>query len=112
MVCRLTVTLQPVESSVPVLGNLSNISLTGCYIETAAILASETKVRIFFSIDDNTLQLEGAVVRSIPGAGVGIHFLDSEDRTRAHRVLEYVENATKFYDRQVGYIGRMAATPE
>ena len=112
LVCRLTVTLQPVDSSVPVLGNLSNISLTGCYIETAAILASETKVRVFFSIDDNTLQSEGVVVRSIPGAGVGIHFLESEDRTRAHRIVEHVQSATKFYDRQVGYIGRMASVPE
>jgi diguanylate cyclase (GGDEF)-like protein/putative nucleotidyltransferase with HDIG domain len=112
MVCRLTVTLQPVDSNVPVLGNLSNISLTGCYIETAAILASETKVRVFFSIDDNTLQSDGLVIRSIPGAGVGIHFLESEDRTRAHRIVEHVQNATKFYDRQVGYIGRMASIPD
>jgi diguanylate cyclase (GGDEF)-like protein/putative nucleotidyltransferase with HDIG domain len=112
MVCRLTVTLQPADSNVPVLGNLSNISLTGCYIETAAILASETKVRVFFSIDDNTLQSDGLVIRSIPGAGVGIHFLESEDRTRAHRIVEHVQNATKFYDRQVGYIGRMASIPD
>ncbi len=112
LACRLTVTLQPVDSTVPILGNLSNLSLTGCYIETAAILASDTHVRIFFSIDDNSLQSEGVVVRSIPGAGIGVSFLESEDRTRAHRILEHVENATKFYDRQLGYIGRMASTPE
>ena len=112
MVCRLTVTLHPVGTNIPILGNLSNVSLTGCYIETAAILPSDTRVKVFFSIDDNSLQSEGVVVRSIPGAGVGISFLESEDRSRAHRILEHVENATKFYDRQVGYIGRMASIPE
>jgi hypothetical protein len=112
MVCRLTVTLQPVGSNVPILGNLSNVSLTGCYIETAAILPSDTRVKVFFSIDDSSLQSEGVVVRSIPGAGIGISFLESEDRSRAHRIIEHVENATKFYDRQVGYIGRMASIPE
>ncbi len=109
MVCRLTVTLQPAGSTVPVLGNLSNVSLTGCFVETAAILPSGSNVSVYFSVDDNTLQSEGVVKRSIPGAGVGIEFLESEDRARVHRILEHVESATKFYDRQLGYAARMAA---
>jgi diguanylate cyclase (GGDEF)-like protein/putative nucleotidyltransferase with HDIG domain len=109
MVCRLTVTLQPADSSIPVLGNLSNVSLTGCYIETSALLPSGSKVTVYFSVDDNTLQSEGIVRRSIPGAGVGIEFLESEDRARVHRILEHVESATKYYDRQLGYAARMAS---
>ncbi|MBV8475110.1 MAG: diguanylate cyclase [Acidobacteria bacterium] len=111
MICRLTVTLQPFGTNVPILGNLSDISLTGCYVETAAILACQTQVRIFFSIDDDTLQSEGVVVRSIPGAGIAIQFLEAEDRSRVHRILEHVQNATKFYDRQLGY-RRMAVIPD
>ncbi|HET7208227.1 MAG TPA: diguanylate cyclase [Terriglobales bacterium] len=107
MVCRVTVTLEPQGSSVPVLGNLANISLTGCYVETAALLTSGSKLRLFFSAEDSTLQAEGVVARSNPGAGVGVEFLESEDRARVHRILEHVESATKFYDRELGYIARM-----
>jgi hypothetical protein len=109
MVCRLTITLQPEGSTVPILGNISNISLTGCYIETAALLPSGTKIRIFFSTDDDTLQNLGTVVRSIPGSGVGIEFDQSEDRAKLHRILEHVEHATKYYDRELGYIARMVS---
>ena len=107
LVCRVTVTLQPEGSTVPILGNLSNISLSGCYVETGALLQSGTKVKIFFSTDDDTLQNEGKVARSNPGSGVGIEFADTEDRGKMHRILEHVESATKYYDRELGYIARM-----
>ena len=109
LVCRVTVTLQPEGSTVPILGNLSNISLTGCYVETGALLQSGTRVRVFFSSDDNSLQNEGTVARSNPGSGVGIQFSDTEDRNKMHRILAHVESATKFYDRELGYIARMVA---
>ncbi|PYY08888.1 MAG: hypothetical protein DMG69_12695 [Acidobacteria bacterium] len=109
LVCRVTVTLQPEGSTVPILGNLSNISLTGGYVETGALLQSGARVRIFFSSEDNSLQNEGTVARSNPGSGVGIQFSDSEDRDKMHRILAHVESATKFYDRELGYIARMVA---
>jgi diguanylate cyclase (GGDEF)-like protein/putative nucleotidyltransferase with HDIG domain len=109
LVCRVTVTLQPDGSTVPILGNLANISLSGCYIETGALLQSGTKVKIFFSTDDDTLQNEGRVARSNPGSGVGIEFADTEDRGKMHRILEHVESATKYYDRELGYIARMVS---
>ncbi len=106
LVCRLTVTLQPEGSTVPVLGNLANISLSGCYIETGALLTSGIKLRIHFSTDDVTLQNDGIVVRSNPGAGIGIAFAESSDRAKMHRILDHVETATKYYDRELGYIAR------
>ncbi len=109
LVCRLTVTLQPEGSTVPVLGNLSNVSVTGCYIETAALLPSGTKLRIYFSADDETLQSDGIVVRSNLGSGVGIEFSDTADRNRTHRILEHVESATKHYDRELGYMSRLVS---
>jgi len=83
--------------------------LSGCYIETGALLQSGTKVKIFFSTDDDTLQNEGRVARSNPGSGVGIEFADTEDRGKMHRILEHVESATKYYDRELGYIARMVS---
>jgi diguanylate cyclase (GGDEF)-like protein len=109
LVCRLTVTVQPEGSSVPMLGNLANISLTGCYIETGALLQSGAKLKVFFSAEDDKLQAAGTVARSIPGSGVGIEFAQTEDRAKMHRIMQHVESATKFYDRELGYIARMAS---
>jgi diguanylate cyclase (GGDEF)-like protein len=106
-VCRLTVTFQPQGSNVPILGNLSNISLSGCYIETAALLQTGARMRILYSTDDDTLENMGTVARSNPGSGVGIEFDQSEDRTKLSRIIAHVESATKFYDRELGYIARM-----
>ena len=77
MVCRFTVTLEVMDSSVQLLGTVSDISLSGCYVEMAAILSPGSKVRIFFSPEDSTLHNDGVVVRAIPGAGLGIEFLKS-----------------------------------
>jgi hypothetical protein len=107
LVCRVTVTFEVEGSHVPILGNLSNISLSGCHIETGALVYSGAKVKMSFASDDDTLQAEGTVVRSTPGAGIGIAFLESENRAKLHRILEHVESATKFYDRELGYIARM-----
>jgi diguanylate cyclase (GGDEF)-like protein len=109
LVCRVTVTFEVEGSNLPILGNLSNVSLSGCYIETGALIYSSAKVRISFASNDDSLQTQGTVVRSTPGAGVGIAFVESEDRTKLHRILEHVESATKFYDRELGYIARMVS---
>src|SRR5205085_5663841 len=67
---RLTVELQPSGEDAPVLANLTDLSLGGCYAETSAILTVGTRLKILFSIDNGTLQTEGAVVRLHPGSGV------------------------------------------
>jgi len=108
-VCRLTVTIQPEGSTVPILGNLANISLTGCYIETGALIGSGTKVRILFSAEDSALQAVGNVVRSHPGAGFGVEFDHAEDREKMQSIMLHVETSTHFYDRQLGYATRMVA---
>lgn len=107
LVCRLTVTLQLEGSKVPVLGTVSNISQTGCYVETGALVDSGTGVNVLFSIDDPLLQNEGTVVRSNPGSGIGIRFSDSKNRSKIHRILQHVENTTKSFDRELAYIARM-----
>ena len=100
MKCRVTIELQPGTEGTPILGNLTDISLGGCYIETSAILPTRSKLKMVFSIDDGRLQAEGFVVRIDPGSGVAVQFNDMnrEDREKMHRILEYVHNTTMFYD--------------
>jgi diguanylate cyclase (GGDEF)-like protein/putative nucleotidyltransferase with HDIG domain len=111
MKCRVTIQFQPGADSAPVLGNLSDISLGGCYVETSAILPTGTSLKLTFSIDDNKLQAEGVVVRSDPGSGVAVQFneMNREDRERMHRILEFVHNTTMFYDKR--YLAKLQSNP-
>jgi diguanylate cyclase (GGDEF)-like protein/putative nucleotidyltransferase with HDIG domain len=98
--CRVTIELQAFGEDRPVLGNLTDISLGGCFIETSVILAAGTKLKLVFSIDDGKLQAEGQVLRIDPGSGVAVQFTDMnrEDRAKIQHVMEYVQNATAIYD--------------
>jgi len=103
---RVTIELRPEGNPTPVLGNLTNISLGGCYIETSAIVPPEHKIAIVFSMDDTSLQAEGSVVRMDPGSGLAIKFKEGRDeRARLQKVLEFVDRTTKFYDNN--YLSRM-----
>src|SRR6266403_656899 len=100
MKCRVTIELRPKEGEVPVLGNLIDVSLGGCYVETSTLMPAGSKLKINFSIDDGRLQASGFVVRIDPGSGIAIQFNDMnrEDRDKMHKVLEFVHNSTMFYD--------------
>jgi len=100
MKSRVTIELQPQDGDTPVLGNLIDISLGGCYIETSAILPPGTRLRLVFSIDDGKLHAEGNVVRIDPGSGIAVQFneLNRESKENMHRILEFIQNSTRFYD--------------
>ncbi len=100
MKCRVTIELRPQDDDIPVLGNLIDVSLGGCYVETSALLPVGSKLKVIFSIDDGRLQAAGSVVRTDPGSGIAIRFNDMnrEDREKMHKVLEFVHNSTMFYD--------------
>jgi diguanylate cyclase (GGDEF)-like protein/putative nucleotidyltransferase with HDIG domain len=100
MKCRVTIELRPQEGEVPVLGNLIDVSLGGCYVETSTLMPAGSKLKVIFSIDDGRLQAAGHVVRIDPGSGIAIRFKDMnrEDRDKMHKVLEFVHNSTMFYD--------------
>jgi diguanylate cyclase (GGDEF)-like protein/putative nucleotidyltransferase with HDIG domain len=100
MKCRVTIELRPQDGDVPVLGNLIDVSLGGCYVETSALMPAGSALKVIFSIDDGRLQAAGSVVRTDPGSGIAIRFNDMnrDDREKMHKVLEFVHNSTMFYD--------------
>jgi hypothetical protein len=104
---RVTIEFRPEGSNVPVLGNLTSISLGGCYVETSVILAPETKLQLNFSLDDGRLQAEGSIVRADPGVGLAIKFkeVSREERVHMQEILDFVERTTKLYDSQ--YISKL-----
>jgi diguanylate cyclase (GGDEF)-like protein/putative nucleotidyltransferase with HDIG domain len=99
---RITIEFRPDGSDIPVLGNLTNISLGGCYVETSIILAPDSRLLLNFSMDNNNLQAEGSVVRSDPGMGLAIKFKEGNRETRAHlqEILDFVDRATRLYDNE------------
>src|SRR5580698_4942031 len=100
MKCRLTIELHPQSEPGPVFGNMIDISLGGCYVETSAILTPGSNVKLVFSIDDGTLSAEGNVARIHPGSGVAIQFkeMSRESREKMYRILEFVQNSTTVYN--------------
>jgi diguanylate cyclase (GGDEF)-like protein/putative nucleotidyltransferase with HDIG domain len=100
MKCRLTIELHPQSEPGPIFGNMIDISLGGCYVETSAILTPGSNVRLVFSIDDGTLSSEGSVARIHPGSGVAIQFkeMSRESREKMYRILEFVQNSTTVYN--------------
>jgi diguanylate cyclase (GGDEF)-like protein len=99
MKCRLTIELHPHGDAGPVFGNLIDISLGGCYVETSAILTPGSNVKVVFSIDNGDLTAEGTVARIHPGSGVAVQFkeMSRESREKMYRILEFVQSATTMY---------------
>jgi len=90
-----------------VLGNLTNISLGGCYVETSVVLAADSRLQIAFSMDDPTLRAEGSIVRCDPGQGLAIKFkeVSREERAYLQKIIEFVDRSSKLYDNT--YLSRM-----
>ncbi len=104
MDCRLTIELYPQAGDGPVFGNLVDISLGGCYVETSVILTPGSNLKLVFSIDntnpDGALTAEGKVARIHPGSGVAVQFneMSRESREKMYRILEFVQNSTTVYN--------------
>ncbi|MFZ0817474.1 MAG: diguanylate cyclase [Candidatus Sulfotelmatobacter sp.] len=100
MKCRLTIELHPQGDGGPIFGNLIDISLGGCYVETSAILSPGSNVGLVFSIDDGALSAEGSIARIHPGSGVAVQFkeMSRESRDKMYRILEFVQNSTTVYN--------------
>jgi diguanylate cyclase (GGDEF)-like protein/putative nucleotidyltransferase with HDIG domain len=100
MKCRVTIELHPEAGSGQMLGNLTDLSMGGCYVETTAILTPGTKIKLIFSLDDGNLDAEGYVARMDPGSGIAVQFkeLNREAKEKMYRILEHVQKTNTFYN--------------
>jgi len=114
MKCFVAVELCLEGSAVPVWGNLANTSLGGCFVETASALNHGAKLEIGLWIASGKiwvkgLILNGVVTRSTPSFGIRIKFLEMEssERESLRQFLKFVENTTKGYHYEQGYLAQM-----
>jgi diguanylate cyclase (GGDEF)-like protein/putative nucleotidyltransferase with HDIG domain len=99
MKCRFTIELRSAGSG-PVFGNLTDISMGGCYVETSAVLPPGSQLQLAFSQGETQLKTEGLVTRMDLGSGVAVQFkeLNREDRDRMHRILQAVQKTNLSLD--------------
>lgn len=100
--CFVAVEMRVNDAEAPVWGNLSNTSVGGCQVETAARVSGGAKVEIGLWVASGKiwvkgLALNGVVTRSAPAAGVRIRFegLDSAEKENLRQFLKYVQEATR-----------------
>src|ERR1700736_3791439 len=63
------------ESGVPVGGNVTELSLYGCYLDSGALLAPRTRVLVkIFAIDGGYFEADATVIYSNPSLGMGLAF--------------------------------------
>ncbi|HTR66135.1 MAG TPA: diguanylate cyclase [Terriglobales bacterium] len=99
---RITVEIRQKGDERMVLGNLTNISLGGCFAETSVILPAGTQLSLTFAIDEGKVEAGGTVIRLDPGSGVAVSFNDSgrDDRGKIRQVLDFVQKASTTYDKK------------
>jgi PilZ domain len=114
MKCFVAVELRQDGSPAPVWGNLVNTSLGGCFVETVTSLDHGAKLGIGLWIASGKiwvkgLVLNGIVTRTSPSFGIRVKFVEMEPTERAtlRQFLKFVENATKGYHYEAGYLARL-----
>jgi len=82
--CTGGVELRRSEGAPPVFGNLSDISLTGCYVQTVSSLPVGTELLFMIRIRDTVLRGRAQVMASHHAVGVGLIFseLNKEDQPK------------------------------
>jgi PilZ domain-containing protein len=56
----------------------SNVSRSGCHVRTSTPFQPRTRVKVTIEHQGTTFECDGEVVYAIPGAGMGLHFENSE----------------------------------
>jgi len=109
--CFVAVELRVDDGDVPVWGNLSNTSLGGCQVETAARIGGGAKVEIGLWVASGKiwvkgLALNGVVTRSAPAAGVRVRFagMDPAGKENLRQFLKYVQETTRAATSESSYL--------
>jgi hypothetical protein len=99
------------DAKTPIWGNLSNTSLGGCQIETAASVNGGVKVEIGLWVASGKIwvkgmALNGVVIRGAPAAGVRVRFsgLDAAEKENLRQFLKYIQETTRDSSSEKSYL--------
>ena len=113
MKCFVAVELRMEGSTTPVWGNLSNTSRGGCFVETATMLGNGAKLEIGLWVANGKIWVKGLIINGIVtrsnSFGLRIRFGEMEvsERERLREFLKFVENTTKGYHYEHGYLAQI-----
>ena len=114
MKCFVAVELRVENEPTPIWGNLSNTSMGGCLVETSTVVNEGKKIEIGLWVANGKIWvkgviLTGVVTRNKASQGVRIKFaeLESSEREVLRHFLKFVENTTKSYREDYGYLAQM-----
>jgi hypothetical protein len=114
MRCFVAVELHVEGSSSPIWGNLANTSMGGCFVESVTPVNPGANVEIGLWVSSGKIwvkgvALSGVVTKSAPTYGIRVKFsnLEAGERETLKQFLKYVENSTKGYQAQHGYLAQM-----
>ncbi len=114
MKCFVVVELRVGDAEKPTWGNLSNISLGGCFVETPMGFEPGKKVGIGLWVASGQIWVKGLVLNGVVSHtsvshGLRLRFADMEptERETLRQFLKFVETSTKSYDSDHGYLAQM-----
>jgi hypothetical protein len=93
--CTGGVELRRNEGAPPVFANLSDISLTGCYVESASSLPVDTELLYMIRVRDTVLRGRAQVKTSHHAVGVGLVFthMSNEDQQKLEFLIGALEGS-------------------
>jgi hypothetical protein len=113
MKCFVAVELRVDGSLTPVWGNLSNTSRGGCFVETATMLGDGAKLEIGLWVANGKIWVKGLIINGTVtrsnSFGLRIKFgeMEASERERLREFLRFVENTTKGYHYEHGYLAQI-----
>jgi len=112
--CFVAVEFRLQGADAPFWGNLSNISLGGCLVESPTFVDPGKTIEIGLWVTSGNLWvkgivLTGTVTSKAPASGVRVKFSDLgiTERETLKQLLKYVESTTKSYNTEHGYLAQM-----
>jgi PilZ domain-containing protein len=87
--CTGPVVITPESGAAPMQATLSDISVSGCYVETQSTLSVHSRIHLAITIDGKEVHASGIVRTSHPGVGMGLSFttLGLHDRDELSMII-------------------------
>ena len=112
--CFIAVELRSEGWEAPVWGNLANVSAGGCFIETVEPVRKNTKLEVGLWANNGKVWAKGIVINGVvtenkPTFGVRLQYtnMNADDRDTLRFFLKCVEDTTKSYEKQNGYLAQL-----